>query len=325
RSVPRRVARRVSRRRAGDRRPRLDAVPQRRRGDRPRRARAPGRKVPAVVLHDDRLPGGTRAPRALRRPDAHRSRRVDSTRLPAHAPRRRLDGHDGVRRHRRVGEGHAGGRRRAPDRRDGDRRARVGRGRRAHARPSGGWVGGRGAPARRPDDRRASAGRGPASALPSAGMRPCVLLLLAACAAGAKTMKTPADLVLVNGTVYTLDPLRPRADAVAVRDGRVAAVGTREDVTPLVGPATRVIDLGGRSVSPGLVDGHCHLYGLGKALEILSLRGLRSAKDAAAVVAKEAAARPAGEWIEGRGWGQNLWAPPAFPDRRGLYEVAPRP
>ncbi len=155
-------------------------------------------------------------------------------------------------------------------------------------------------------------------------MRPYCLLLLAACAAGAKTMKTPADVVLVNGTVFTMDPLKPRADAVAVRDGRIAAVGTREDVTSLVGPATRIIDLAGRSVSPGLTDGHCHLYGLGKALEILSLRGLGSAKEAAALVGKEAAARPAGEWIEGRGWDQNLWTPAAFPDRRVLDEVAPK-
>jgi predicted amidohydrolase YtcJ len=137
-------------------------------------------------------------------------------------------------------------------------------------------------------------------------------------------MKTPADLVLVNGTVYTMDPLKPRADAVAVRDGRIAAVGSRDDVMPLVGPATRVVDLAGRSVSPGLTDGHCHLYGLGKSLEILALRGLKSAKEAAALVAKEAAARPAGEWIEGRGWDQNLWSPAAFPDRRVLDEAAPR-
>jgi len=107
--------------------------------------------------------------------------------------------------------------------------------------------------------------------------RSSLLLLLAACAAGTKSMKTPADLVLWNGTIYTMDPLKPRADAVAVRDGKFVAVGTHADVERLVGPTTRVVDLAGRSASAGLVDGHCHLSGLGKALEILPLRGIKSA------------------------------------------------
>jgi hypothetical protein len=155
-------------------------------------------------------------------------------------------------------------------------------------------------------------------------MRPYGLLfIVAACAAGTSKMNTPADVVLVNGNVITMDPLRPRADAIAVRAGRIAAIGTRADVLPLVGPATRTIDLDGRSVTPGLVDGHCHLYSLGKSLEILALRGVGSAREIAGLVAKEAAARPAGEWIEGRGWDQNLWTPARFPERGLLDEAAP--
>jgi hypothetical protein len=84
-----------------------------------------------------------------------------------------------------------------------------------------------------------------------------------------------------------------------------------------------VIDLAGRSATPGLVDGHCHLYGLGKSLEEISLRGEKTADAAAAKVADAARGRPAGEWIEGRGWDQNLWPKKEFPTHELLDRAAP--
>jgi hypothetical protein len=120
-----------------------------------------------------------------------------------------------------------------------------------------------------------------------------------------------------------MDPARPRAEAVAVRGGRIAAVGSAAEVSALVGPGTRVIELGGRTVTPGLVDAHCHLYGLGVALETLSLRGLGSAAAVAEAVRGAAAARAEGEWITGRGWDQNLWSPPEFPGHAVLDAAAP--
>ena len=132
-----------------------------------------------------------------------------------------------------------------------------------------------------------------------------------------------ADIILVGGTFVTMDPLKPRADAVAVLGGHFEAVGTDAEIRRMAGPRTRVIDLAGGSATPGLVDGHCHLYGLGKALEELSLRGLRSPEEAAAKVAEAARARPAGEWIQGRGWDQNLWATKEFPGHAPLDAAAP--
>jgi predicted amidohydrolase YtcJ len=83
------------------------------------------------------------------------------------------------------------------------------------------------------------------------------------------------------------------------------------------------IDLAGRAVTPGLVDGHCHLHGLGMSLEIISLRGVRSAEEAAERVRDGAARFAPGEWIVGRGWDQNLWTPPQFPTHATLDAVIP--
>ncbi|XYH92884.1 amidohydrolase [Sorangium sp. So ce1128] len=134
---------------------------------------------------------------------------------------------------------------------------------------------------------------------------------------------TPADLLIKAGVVRTMDPGKPRAEAVAVRGERIVFVGSAADAKAFVGPGTRVVELPGRAVVPGLVDGHGHLYGLGVALETLSVRGTKSAEAAAAVVAEAAKARPRGEWITGRGWDQNLWPGAAFPAHAPLDAAAP--
>jgi predicted amidohydrolase YtcJ len=105
--------------------------------------------------------------------------------------------------------------------------------------------------------------------------------------------------------------------------GRIAAVGSDADIQPYIGPSTRLVRLGGRSVTPGLVDGHAHLYGLGVALESISLRGLTSEAAAVERIEKAAASRSSGEWVTGRGWDQNLWDPPQFPGRALLDAAVP--
>jgi predicted amidohydrolase YtcJ len=133
-----------------------------------------------------------------------------------------------------------------------------------------------------------------------------------------------ADLVLTGGPILTMRPDTPRVEAVAIRGGKIAAAGSAADLSRFVGPATRVVDLHGRTAMPGLVDAHCHLYGLGRALEEISLRGVASVEAAAKLVANAAQGRPEGEWILGRGWDQNLWTPPAFPGHAPLDQAAPR-
>jgi predicted amidohydrolase YtcJ len=141
-------------------------------------------------------------------------------------------------------------------------------------------------------------------------------------AAGATAAEKPADLVLTGGSVITLDPARPRATAVAVREGRIVAVGGEADVQPFRGPQTRVVALAGGGVVPGLADAHVHVEGIGQAAESLDLVGAASLQEALDRVAKGARALPPGEWLIGRGWDQNDWPEKRFPTAAELDRAA---
>ncbi|RMH41522.1 MAG: amidohydrolase [Deltaproteobacteria bacterium] len=152
-----------------------------------------------------------------------------------------------------------------------------------------------------------------------------------ACGGGAREPRAPAagpcaaaaDVALIGGDVWTMDDAAPHAEAIAWRDGRIVAVGTVAEVRRHVGPGTRVIDLDGRTVTPGLIDAHAHLYGLGGALATVALKGAASEVEAAERIAAAAAGRAAGEWITGRGWDQTRWQPARFPTRATLDAAVP--
>jgi predicted amidohydrolase YtcJ len=139
----------------------------------------------------------------------------------------------------------------------------------------------------------------------------------------------PADLVLRNAVVHTVDGKRPRAEAVAVRRNRIVAVGSTADVQALVGPRTRVLDLAGRTVVPGFDDSHAHLLGIGFARLDVDLVGTRSYAEVIRRVAEAAKTRKPGEWIRGRGWHEGKWDSPApgavrgFPTHEALTAVSP--
>jgi predicted amidohydrolase YtcJ len=150
----------------------------------------------------------------------------------------------------------------------------------------------------------------------------------ASCSQGPKAAHPPATatLVLVGGDIRTLDPERPAATAIAIRGDRILAVGADPEIRRLAGPGARVIELAGQTVTPGLVDAHAHLYGLGADLENVSVRGLASEAETAQAMAAAAATRPAGEWLIGRGWDQNRWPGQQFPTKASLdAAVADRP
>ena len=153
----------------------------------------------------------------------------------------------------------------------------------------------------------------------------CVALVLGAgCGGRQHAGKQPArvSLIFTGGDVWTGDPARPRATTLVVVGGLVDAVGGPELLARRQ-PGTRVVDLGGRVVLPGLVDGHAHLMGLGRASEILALRWLASEAEIARMVGVAAAKLPRGSWVFGRGWDQNLWNPTEFPTRASLDAAAP--
>jgi hypothetical protein len=107
----------------------------------------------------------------------------------------------------------------------------------------------------------------------------------------------PADLVLTGGKIVTLDPQSRRVAALAIRGDRIAAVGTEDEIVPLVGPATRRIDLRGRLAVPGLLDGHAHMDREGLKLKWPSLAGARSIDDILQIVEGQVRGAAPGEWI----------------------------
>jgi predicted amidohydrolase YtcJ len=150
-----------------------------------------------------------------------------------------------------------------------------------------------------------------------------------------------ADILLVGGRVYTFtwpEPdrdgrpasgaphdaagWRPDAQAVALRGDRIMFVGQRVDGEAYRGPSTRVIDLKGATVLPGLIDSHVHLPELGASLERVNLVGVKTEADAVARVEERARTTPKGEWIVGWGWDEGAWAN-KYPDMRLLSERVP--
>ena len=156
-----------------------------------------------------------------------------------------------------------------------------------------------------------------------------LLTLAALVPAGTATASEPADLVLLNATVHTVDPKRARAEAVAVRGNRIVAVGTSAEIQAYVGPRSRVMDLRGRTVVPGFDDAHAHFLGIGFARLDVDLVGTGTFDDVVARVEKAVKARTPGEWIRGRGWHEEKWTAPArgavrgFPTHAALSAISP--
>jgi predicted amidohydrolase YtcJ len=130
-----------------------------------------------------------------------------------------------------------------------------------------------------------------------------------------------ADLAITNARIYTVNPKQPNASAIAVRDGKILAVGN--DVSRYVTTSTKVIDARGATIMPGFIDSHGHVRGLGDMLGNIDLRGLTSQAEIVSRVKTAAASHKQGEWIEGRAWDQNLWQGQQFPDAVGISRATP--
>jgi hypothetical protein len=156
-------------------------------------------------------------------------------------------------------------------------------------------------------------------------MKPTLAAAILAClapVAAAEAPPAPADTLVLGAEIVTLDPARPRARALALRAGRVAALGDEAEIKAFAGPRTRTLRLDGRVVFPGLTDAHVHVEGLGQALEELDLVGTTSLDDVLAKVRAAARALPPGEWLLGRGWDQNDWPDKRFPTAADLDGAA---
>ncbi len=131
-----------------------------------------------------------------------------------------------------------------------------------------------------------------------------------------------ANMLLINGIIYTLDSNNTIAQAIATRENRIVAVGTSEDIIRAY-KSKDIIDLKGKTVLPGLIDGHAHILGEGGRLQTLDLVGTTSADQIAKIVEEEVGKIQPEQWIIGRGWDQNDWAVKKFPTREILDKAAP--
>jgi len=146
-------------------------------------------------------------------------------------------------------------------------------------------------------------------------------------AAFATEEKLAETMVLVGGKILSAPP----AEVVAVRDGKILALGRREEVLAQAGPGAKVVELGGRAVLPGFTDHHLHLLNIGFALLnqkrnqalFLNLSGARSLEEIGRMVAARAARQPPGTWVLGTGWSQSNWGTQALPTNEVLTQAAP--
>jgi predicted amidohydrolase YtcJ len=153
---------------------------------------------------------------------------------------------------------------------------------------------------------------------------PRSLLFLASASIALAQGTTPAaDLIVTNARIYTVDASRPVVEAIAVAGGRVLFAGNASGALALRGTATKVVDLGGRTVIPGMVDAHLHIAGLGDALHIVDLTGTTSYDEVIARIAARARQVPKGQWVLGRGWDQNDWGDTRFPTHDKLTAAVP--
>ncbi len=157
----------------------------------------------------------------------------------------------------------------------------------------------------------------------------CLLALGVWGAAGCGVHVEPADLVLTNGRIVTVDPAKPLAEGIAVRGDTIEAVGTVAEMKAYIGQKTEIIDLAGQFAMPGFIDSHAHFTSVGEVRTQLNLTKVRNWEEIVALVAEAAKHAPPGAWILGRGWHQEKWdhrpSPSVenFPTDEALSKVSP--
>ncbi len=147
------------------------------------------------------------------------------------------------------------------------------------------------------------------------------LFFLAFSSASAATQ--PADTIFLNGNIYTVADAAPHAEAIAIVGDRIAFVGSNDEAKKFSGNKTRLIDLNGETVVPGLTDSHYHILGVGERELHLNLEGTRSLEDFLGKVKARVAASEPGKWITGRGWIETFWKLAVFPTRADLDRISP--
>ncbi|MFY0654859.1 MAG: amidohydrolase [Cyclobacteriaceae bacterium] len=138
-----------------------------------------------------------------------------------------------------------------------------------------------------------------------------------------------ADMVILGGIIHTVDATQPKADAVAIISDKIAFVGSRDEADNWIGDSTKVLNLKGKTITPGFIEGHAHLMGIGNNLINLDLSQLKSYSEVVQAVKRKVETSQPGEWILGRGWHQDKWDEQpeniigGFPSHHDLSSVSP--
>ena len=130
--------------------------------------------------------------------------------------------------------------------------------------------------------------------------------MLAIVISGCSTHET-ADTIFINGTVYTVDEANPKVEAVAVKDGMIQAVGAQQDILKFQGDDTKVVDLNGMTMTPGFIESHAHMMGVGYNKLEIDLMYVKTYDELVEKVAEAVEKAQPGDWITGRGWHQDKW------------------
>ena len=148
-----------------------------------------------------------------------------------------------------------------------------------------------------------------------------IALLLALVLSSCEYFKEEVDMVVVNANIYTVDTDFSKAEAFAVKNGKFVAVGTSEEIRKIY-TSDQIVDADGRTITPGLIDAHCHFYSLGLAQQVVDLVGTKSFAEVLERV-QQFQKNHNKEFILGRGWDQNDWEVKEFPTKKELDLIFP--
>jgi len=154
------------------------------------------------------------------------------------------------------------------------------------------------------------------------GILLCVFVVFAFSFSSAETAPR-ADLLLVNAHIYTVNAHQPWAEALAIRDGKILAVGTSRDIARYRGPSTQVIDARGKLVLPGFTDCHTHFLDGSFSLQQINVEDAKNLAEIRQRVKAYATAHPNDAWVLGRGWSYPLFPPSGLPDKKYLDAIIP--
>jgi predicted amidohydrolase YtcJ len=151
----------------------------------------------------------------------------------------------------------------------------------------------------------------------------CLLVLSLSGVSSGEAKSPAADVILIHAKIYTVNARQPWAQALAIRDGKILAVGTDGDITQYRGPSTKVIDGNGRLVLPGFTDCHVHFMDGSFSLQQVNVEDAKNLEQVQGQIKIYAHAHPTDAWVLGRGWSYPIFPPAGMPDKKQLDAVVP--